>query len=105
LQAEFWQDVRVPGVRRALNPELDYAHRVADFLELGELMCVDALNRQESCGCHFRAEFQTAQGEAQRHDDQYAYVAAWEFQQPQQWQLHPEALTFELAKFSQRSYQ
>jgi succinate dehydrogenase / fumarate reductase, flavoprotein subunit len=104
LQAEFWQDVKIPGIVQSLNPELDNAQRVADFLELGELMCVDALQRQESCGCHFRTEFQTDQGEAQRHDAEYAHVAAWEYQQDHQWQCHPEALTFELAKFSQRSY-
>jgi succinate dehydrogenase / fumarate reductase, flavoprotein subunit len=104
LQAEFWQDVKIPGIVQSLNPELDNAQRVADFLELGELMCVDALQRQESCGCHFRSEFQTDQGEAQRRDTEYAHVAAWEYQQDHQWQCHPEALTFELAKFSQRSY-
>jgi succinate dehydrogenase / fumarate reductase, flavoprotein subunit len=105
LQAEFWQDVKIPGTVNSLNPELDLAQRVADFLELGELMCVDALHRQESCGCHFREEFQTDQGEAQRHDAAYAHVAAWEYQQQHQWQFHPEALKFELAQFSQRSYQ
>jgi succinate dehydrogenase / fumarate reductase, flavoprotein subunit len=104
LQAEFWQDVKIPGTVQSLNPELDNAQRVADFLELGELMCVDALQRQESCGCHFRSEFQTDQGEAQRRDDEYAHVAAWEYHQDHQWQCHSEALTFELAKFSQRSY-
>jgi succinate dehydrogenase / fumarate reductase, flavoprotein subunit len=104
LQAEFWQDVKIPGTVKSLNPELDNAQRVADFLELGELMCVDALQRQESCGCHFRSEFQTDQGEAQRRDAEYAHVAAWAYQQDHQWQCHPEALTFELAKFSQRSY-
>jgi succinate dehydrogenase / fumarate reductase, flavoprotein subunit len=109
LQKEFWQDVKIPGTVASLNPELDLAQRVADFLELGELMCVDALHRQESCGCHFREEFQTEQGEAQRRDEEYAHVAAWAYQQPHQlphrWQFHPEALKFELAKFSQRSYQ
>jgi succinate dehydrogenase / fumarate reductase, flavoprotein subunit len=104
LQKEFWQDVKIPGTVNTLNPELDLAQRVADFLELGELMCVDALHRQESCGCHFREEFQTEQGEAQRHDAEYAHVAAWEYQQPHQWQFHPESLKFELAQFSQRSY-
>jgi succinate dehydrogenase / fumarate reductase, flavoprotein subunit len=68
------------------------------------LMCVDALNRQESCGCHFRSEFQTEMGEAQRRDDLYTYVAAWEHQSNHQWQLYREMLTFELAKLSQRSY-
>ncbi|WP_310429139.1 fumarate reductase/succinate dehydrogenase flavoprotein subunit [Chamaesiphon sp. VAR_48_metabat_135_sub] len=104
LQAEFWQDVKIPGKVPELNPELDRAQRVADFLELGELMCVDALHRQESCGCHFREEFQTDTGEAQRRDAEYAHVAAWAYQQEHQWQLHLEALKFELAQFSQRSY-
>jgi succinate dehydrogenase / fumarate reductase, flavoprotein subunit len=104
LQSEFWQDVKIPGTVNSLNPELDLAQRVADFLELGELMCVDALHRQESCGCHFREEFQTEQGEAQRRDEEYAHVAAWEYQQQHQWQFHSEALKFELAQFSQRSY-
>jgi succinate dehydrogenase / fumarate reductase, flavoprotein subunit len=108
LRAEFWQDVKIPGTVNSLNPELDLAQRVADFLELGELMCVDALHRQESCGCHFREEFQTDRGEAQRRDAEYAHVAAWQYIQPDpllpQWQFHPEALKFEVAKFSQRSY-
>lgn len=104
LQVEFWQDVKIPGTVNSLNSELDLAQRVADFLELGELMCVDALHRQESCGCHFRTESQTELGEAQRQDDEYAHVAAWEYQHPHQWQFHPEALKFELAQFSQRSY-
>jgi succinate dehydrogenase / fumarate reductase, flavoprotein subunit len=98
-------DVKIPGTINTFNPELDQAQRVADFLELGELMCVDALHRQESCGCHFRTESQTAMGEAQRCDEEYAHVAAWEYQQEHQWQFHSEALTFELAQFSQRSYQ
>ena len=104
LQSEFWQDVKIPGTVDALNSELDLALRVADFLELGELMCIDALHRQESCGCHFREEFQTDLGEAQRNDDKYAHVAAWEYQQDHQWQFHSEALKFEQAQFSQRSY-
>ncbi len=103
LQTEFWQDVKIPGKVNALNSELDLAQRVADFLELGELMCIDALHRQESCGCHFRTEFQTA-GEAQRRDDEYAHVATWAYQQQHQWEFYPEALNFELARFSQRSY-
>ncbi|WP_310417089.1 fumarate reductase/succinate dehydrogenase flavoprotein subunit [Chamaesiphon sp. OTE_8_metabat_110] len=103
LQTEFWQDVKIPGKVNTLNPELDLAQRVADFLELGELMCVDALHRQESCGCHFRTEFQTA-GEAQRRDDEYAHVAVWGYTQEHQWEFYPEALKFELARFSQRSF-
>ncbi len=104
LQVEFWRDVKIPGTVNALNPELDQAQRVADFLELGELMCIDALHREESCGCHFREESQTEMGEALRHDEEYAHVAAWEYQQDHQWQFHAEALKFDLAKFSQRSY-
>jgi succinate dehydrogenase / fumarate reductase, flavoprotein subunit len=104
LQTEFWQDVKIPGTANTLNPELDLAQRVADFLELGELMCIDALHRQESCGCHFRTEFQTELGEAQRRDDKYAHVATWAYQHEHQWEFHPEALEFELARFSQRSY-
>jgi succinate dehydrogenase / fumarate reductase, flavoprotein subunit len=104
LQAEFWQDVKIPGKVQELNTELDYAQRVADFLELGELMCVDALHRQESCGCHFRAEFQTTNGEAQRNDAEYAHVAAWKRLQDHDWEFHPETLKFELAQLSQRSY-
>jgi succinate dehydrogenase / fumarate reductase flavoprotein subunit len=104
LQKEFWSDVRVPGVVNGMNPELDKAGRVADFLELGELMCLDALDRAESCGGHFREESQTEEGEALRKDDQYAYVAAWEHQSAGGWTLHKEALQFEIAKPSQRSY-
>ena len=104
LQNEFWSDVRIPGVVNGMNPELDKAGRVADFLELGELMCRDALDRAESCGGHFREECQTEEGEALRKDDEYAYVAAWEHQSTGGWALHKEALQFEIAKPSQRSY-
>ena len=79
LRADFWDNVKVLGSADSLNQSLEKAGRVADFLELGELMCIDALNRRESCGGHFRAESQTEDGEALRHDDDYAYVAAWEF--------------------------
>ena len=71
-----------------MNPELDKAGRVADFIELGELMCLDALNREESCGGHFREEHQTEEGEALRHDDKFMYVAAWEYKADHEWQLH-----------------
>ena len=104
LRKEFWSDVRIPGDVNEINPELDKAGRVADFIELGELMCIDALNRNESCGGHFREESQTAEGEAKRDDDNYAYVAAWEFKGESNWELHKEALSFEVAKPSQRSY-
>ena len=104
LQQEFWSDVRIPGDANGLNPELEKAGRVADFLELGELMCVDALNRNESCGGHFREESQTPDGEAERNDEDYAYVAAWEYKGNNQYDLHKEPLTFEVAKPSKRNY-
>lgn len=104
LREEFWKDVKVPGEVSEFNTELDKAGRVADFIELGELMCMDALNRNESCGGHFREEYQTEEGEAMRNDNDYAYVAAWEYKPANQWQLHKEALNFENIKISQRSY-
>ncbi len=104
LKKEFWSNIRIPGSVNEYNPELDKANRVADFIELGELMCMDALNREESCGGHFREEHQTEEGEALRHDDQFMYVAAWEFQGEHQWQLHKEELMYDVVKPSQRSY-
>jgi succinate dehydrogenase / fumarate reductase flavoprotein subunit len=104
LKKEFWSDVRIPGGILEVNNELDKANRVADFIELGELMCIDALHRKESCGGHFREEMQTEEGEALRDDQQFAYVAAWELQGENNWQLHKEELNFEVAKPSQRSY-
>lgn len=104
LKAEFWKDVRIPGKINEMNPELDKANRVADFIELGELMCIDALERNESCGGHFREESQTEDGEAMRHDDKYSYVAAWELQGDHDWKLHKEDLLFEVVHPSQRSY-
>ncbi len=104
LKREFWSDVRIPGEINEMNPELDKANRVADFIELGELMCVDALNRNESCGGHFREEYQTPEGEALRDDENYMYVAAWEFKGEHQWELHKEALNYEVIKPSQRNY-
>jgi succinate dehydrogenase / fumarate reductase flavoprotein subunit len=104
LKKEFWSDVRIPGEINEMNPELDKAGRVADFIELGELMCIDALNRNESCGGHFREESQTAEGEADRKDNEFAYVAAWEHKGDSEWELHKEALNFEVAKPTQRSY-
>jgi len=104
LRAEFWKDVRVPGTANEFNPELEKAGRVADFLELGELMCVDALNRRESCGGHFREESQTEEGEAKRNDEEFSYVAAWEYKGPSQFELHKEELVFEECKPTQRSY-
>ena len=104
LKKEFWSDVRIPGEINEYNPELDKANRVADFIELGELMCVDALNRNESCGGHFREEYQTPDGEALRDDENYMYVAAWETTGEHQWQLHKEELKYEVIKPSQRNY-
>jgi succinate dehydrogenase / fumarate reductase flavoprotein subunit len=104
LRAEFWSDVRIPGTADELNPELEKAGRVADFIELGELMCIDALNRNESCGGHFREEYQTEEGEALRDDVDYAYVAAWEFKEGVNFELHKEELKFENIKVAQRSY-
>ena len=104
LRAEFWSDVRVPGSADELNTELEKAGRVADFIELGELMCIDALNRNESCGGHFREEYQTEEGEALRDDENYAYVAAWEFKEGVKFELHKEELKFENIKVAQRSY-
>jgi len=104
LKEEFWKDVRVPGGINEMNPELDKANRVADFIELGELMCIDALDRNESCGGHFREESQTEDGEALRHDNKYSYVAAWEYKGDHDWKLHKEDLLFEVVHPSQRSY-
>lgn len=104
LKKEFWSDVRIPGSIGEMNPELDKANRVADFIELGELMCMDALNRNESCGGHFREESQTEEGEAKRDDANFSYVSAWEFTGEGSWALHKEDLNFEIAKPTQRSY-
>ncbi|GAB3502390.1 fumarate reductase/succinate dehydrogenase flavoprotein subunit [Spirosoma knui] len=105
LRAEFWQNVRVMGDAEEMNQSLEHAGRVADFLELGELMVDDALHREESCGGHFREEYQTEEGEALRNDADFAYVAAWEYtgdNQPEV--LHKEVLEFENVKLTQRSY-
>lgn len=104
LRKEFWTDVRIPGTVDERNTELEKAGRVADFIELGELMCVDALDRNESCGGHFREEYQTEEGEALRDDENYAYVAAWEYKEGVQFELHKEELKFENIKVAQRSY-
>ena len=104
LKKEFWSDVRIPGEINEYNPELDKANRVADFIELGELMCVDALNRNESCGGHFREEYQTPDGEALRDDENFMYVAAWENKGEHDWTLHKEELKYEVIKPSQRNY-
>ena len=104
LKKEFWSDVKVPGEINEMNPELDKAGRVADFIELGELMCKDALQRNESCGGHFREESQTEEGEAKRDDDNFAYVSAWEYKGESNWELNKEPLEFEVVKLTQRSY-
>ncbi|HEX2858409.1 MAG TPA: fumarate reductase/succinate dehydrogenase flavoprotein subunit [Propionibacteriaceae bacterium] len=105
LREEFWTNVKVTGVNEDLNQTLERAGRVADFLELGELMCVDALHRRESCGGHFRAESQTEDGEALRHDDQFLYVGAWEFGgEGQKPVLHKEPLEYHAIELKQRSY-
>ncbi len=104
LREEFWKDVRIPGIQNELNPELEKAGRVADFLELGELMCMDALERKESCGGHFREESQTEDGEAKRDDDKFSYVAAWEYKSQGSFEVHKEELKFDIVHPSQRSY-
>jgi succinate dehydrogenase / fumarate reductase flavoprotein subunit len=104
LREDFYKNVRVPGSQFEFNPELDKAGRVADFLELGELMCIDALQRNESCGGHFREEYQTEEGEALRDDNGYRYVSAWEYKHGNNWELHKEALEYENIKIAQRSY-
>jgi succinate dehydrogenase / fumarate reductase flavoprotein subunit len=105
LREQFWRDVKILGGADELNQSLERAGRVADFFELAELMCLDALDRNESCGGHFREEYQTPEGEAQRDDEHYSYAAAWEFRgvgQPPV--LHKEPLTFEFVHPAQRSY-
>lgn len=107
LRDEFWQDVRVPGGANYYNKYLEFAMRVADFFELAELMAIDALHREESCGCHLRDEYQTPDGEALRNDEEYAYVAAWEFKGLNgklETEMHKEELEFEFVTPQQRSY-
>ncbi len=104
LKKEFWSDVRIPGDINNMNPELDKAGRVADFIELGELMCKDALVRKESCGGHFREESQTEDGEAKRDDEDFSFVSAWEYKGDSNWELVKEELNFEVVKPTQRSY-
>lgn len=105
VRDEFWKDVKITGELDNLNPELEKAGRVADFLEIGELIALDALNRNESCGGHFREESATEEGEAKRNDDKYTYVSCWEYKgEGQDPVLHREDLVFENVKLSQRSY-
>ena len=104
LRKEFWSNVRIPGEIKEYNPELDKANRVADFMELGELMCMDALNRNESCGGHFREESQTEEGEALRDDEKFMYVSAWEYKGDSNFEMHKEVLEYEVVHPSARSY-
>jgi succinate dehydrogenase / fumarate reductase flavoprotein subunit len=105
LREEFWRNLNVPGENGELNQSLEYAGRVADYMELAELLCTDALHRRESCGGHFREEFQTAEGEAQRDDENFSYVGAWEYKGPNQAPvLHKEPLVYEEVHMSTRSY-
>ena len=105
LREEFWNNVNVTGENGELNQNLEYAGRVADFMEFAELLCLDALHRNESCGGHFREEYQTQDGEARRDDEQFAYVAAWEYQGPDKPPaLHKEPLAYEEVHMSTRSY-
>ena len=105
LREEFWKDVNVTGDGCELNQNLEYAGRVADFMEFAELLCLDALHRNESCGGHFRLEYQTPEGEARRDDEHFAHVAAWEYAGDRQApRRHQEPLQFEYVHPSQRSY-
>jgi len=104
LREEFWNDVKVVGEAEGINQTLERAGRLVDYLELGELMAVDALHRNESCGGHFREEYQTEEGEAKRDDTNFAYVGAWEYENPGKWNLTKEALEYENVKLAQRSY-
>jgi succinate dehydrogenase / fumarate reductase flavoprotein subunit len=103
LRDQYWRDVRVIGSGEEPNQSLEKAGRVADFFELAELMCIDALHREESCGGHFRVEYQTPDGEALRNDDKFLYVAAWEFTGGEP-RLHKEPLAYEEIKLATRSY-
>ncbi len=103
LQAAFWKDIRVTGSDNGMNTELEKALRLADFIELGRLMCTDALQREESCGAHFREEYQTSDGEAMRRDEEFSFVSAWEYNEGS-FKLHKEALSFEEVQPTVRSY-
>lgn len=105
LRKEFWENVKVVGDADSLNPELERAGRVADFLEFGEILCRDALMREESCGGHFRAEHQTEDGEAKRDDENFAFAGVWEYKgDDAEPQLHKEPLIYENVKLATRSY-
>ncbi|HPK02775.1 MAG TPA: FAD-binding protein, partial [Candidatus Sumerlaeota bacterium] len=105
LREEYWQNLKVPGRPDSFNKYLEYAGRIGDYMELGELVAMDALQREESCGGHFREEYQTEEGEALRNDERFAFAAAWEYKGPNQKpELHREDLTFESVELKQRSY-
>ncbi len=105
MREAFWNEVGVPGEGAELNQSLEHAGRLSDFYEFAELMCQDALNRDESCGCHFREEHQTAEGEALRNDEQFANVSVWEYQgEDKPAQLHSEPLSFDAIPLAQRNY-
>jgi succinate dehydrogenase / fumarate reductase flavoprotein subunit len=105
IKKEFWTNVRIPGKADGINLELEKAGRLADFIEIGELMARDALNREESSGGHFREEYQTEEGEALRRDDEFAYVACWEYKgEDKEPVLHKEELKFEYVELKTRNY-
>ena len=105
LRKDFWENVKVPGKADGLNNELEKAGRVADFLELGELFAKDALTRNESCGGHFREEYATKEGEAERDDENFTFVSAWEYKgEPSEAKLHKEDLNFQDIEVKVRSY-
>lgn len=104
LRDEYWQNVKITGEMNTLNKNLEFAGRVADYMEVAELMARDALSREESCGGHFREESQTPEGEALRKDDEYTYVSAWEYKDKSKWEMHKENLEFENVELTQRSY-
>jgi succinate dehydrogenase / fumarate reductase flavoprotein subunit len=103
LEAHFWQNIKVTGVDNDLNQTLERAGRVADFIELGKLMCQDALMREESCGAHARVEYLSEGGEAKRDDDDFSFVGAWEYK-PEQPMLHKEQLNYEFIELTVRNY-
>jgi len=104
LRTDFWRNVRVTGQDKNVNSELEKAGRVADYLELAELMCIDALTRNESCGAHFREEYQTEDGEALRDDEHFRFISCWEYREEQEPELHKEELLFEEVKLVSRDY-
>ena len=104
IRKEFASNVFVPGSADEFNPELEKALRVADFMEMGEIMIVDALHREESCGGHFREEYQSGEGEAERKDDEFMYVGAWEWDEKGEHILHKEELTYDNIEVKTRSY-